>query len=96
MAGLADRRGVGLCPTEGDRRDHGVRVEHPEGRRDHLAGNLAEERSATREVGRAIGQRHAVHDPRRRVEPEGRVLRVTLGGEVDLPDHRLQSARQCP
>ena len=94
----SNRGCVGSFPGQLHRRhDHG-RAEHPERRRDHLAGYLAEQAAATGEVGGPVGECDTVGVARARVETERHVVRMTLGREVHLPDHwfeyRTQAAGQ--
>ena len=65
-------------------------AEHAERRGDHLAGHLSEHAAPTREVGGAVGKRHTVGVAAARIEAERDVVRVALGREVHLPDHRFE------
>ena len=72
-------------------------VEHGEGGGHHLAGHLAHDRAPAGEVGRPVGQLHAVRQrPGAGREAECVVGRVALGGEVHLAGHRFQGHGQLP
>jgi len=94
VTGRADGGGVRDRPAEADRRHHGRRVEHPEGRRHHLARHLTHQRTPAGEVRGAVGQGDAVGRGRARREAEGRIRRVALRREVHLPDQRFDAVAQ--
>ncbi len=94
---VCDGGGVGEAPAERDGRDDGLHVEHAEGGGHQLAGRLAEGRAPAREVGGAVGQRHAAGDlAGAPAEAEGGVALVALGGEVHLADERLDEPGDEP
>ena len=81
-----DGRRVDLGPTELDRWDHRLGVEHGEGGRDHLTRHLSHHRTAAREVGRPVRQLHTAGQgaragPRSRARrrPRGIPARSTPG-----------------
>ena len=59
-------------------------------------GDLAHHAAAAGEVGRSVGERDAAGVARARIEPERYVVRVALGREVHLPDHRLEHGAEAP
>lgn len=92
--GGANSCGIGDLPTSGHCRDHNQRIENGERRRDHFAGHLTHQRAATRKVRDAFGEGDSVHVAGARLKSESRVVGVTFGREINLPDHRFESPAQ--
>ena len=82
-------------PTEPHPGNDDRGLEHTERGRDDLGLDLAEQRSATREVRRAVGRGDSVAErPGTRREAELLVRGVTLGREEHLPDDRFEGGGQ--
>ena len=95
LAGLEDGLPAGDLPAGRDRRHDHLRVEAAERGGHDLARHLAHARAATGEVGLQLRAGHAVRvGGRAACEPERRVGRERLRGEIHPGRHRLDRVAQ--